>query len=61
MATLCAIRHNPVIKAYYQRLVKSGKPKMVAVVASMRKILVTLNAMLKTKTRWQAQITPATA
>ena len=61
MATLCAIRHNPVIRAYYQRLVRSGKPKMVAVVASMRKILVTLNAMLKTKTRWQAQTTPATA
>ena len=61
MATLCAISHNPVIKAYYQRLVKSGKPKMVAIVASMRKILVILNAMLKTKTRWQAQTTPATA
>lgn len=61
MATLCAIRHNPVIKSYYQRLIKSGKPKMVAIVASMRKILVTLNAMLKTRTRWQAQIEPATA
>lgn len=61
MATLSAISHNPVIKAYYQRLVKSGKPRMVAVVASMRKILVILNAMLKTKTRWQAQIEPATA
>ncbi len=61
MPTLAATRCNPVIKAYYQRLVKSGKPKMVAVIACMRKILVTLNAMLKTKTRWQAQITPTTA
>jgi len=61
MATLSAISHNPVIKAYYQRLVKSGKPRMVAVIACMRKILITLNAMLKTKTRWQAQTEPATA
>lgn len=61
MATMSAIRHNPQIKDFYQRLVKAGKPKMVAMVACMRKILVTLNAMLKAKTRWQAQITPATA
>lgn len=61
MATLAATRHNPVISSYYQRLIKSGKPKMVAVVACMRKILVTLNAMIKTKTRWQTQIAPATA
>jgi transposase len=61
MATLAAIRCNPVIRAYYARLVAQGKPKMVAIVASMRKILVTLNAMIKTKTRWQAQTTPTTA
>src|SRR5687768_230336 len=61
MATLSAIRHNTVIKTYYQRLTKAGKPKMVAVVACMRKILVTLNAMIKTRTRWQAQLTPTTA
>jgi transposase len=61
MATLTAIRWNPVIMAYYQRLLKAGKSKMVAIVASMRKILVTVNAMLKTKTRWQAQTAPATA
>lgn len=61
MPTLSAIRHNPVIRAYYQRLIKSGKPRMVAVVACMRKILVTLNAMIKTRTRWQAPAVPATA
>lgn len=61
MATMSAIRHNPQIKDFYQRLVKAGKPKMVAMVACMRKILITLNAMLKAKTRWQAQTTPATA
>lgn len=61
MATLAAIRCNPVIKAYYERLIASGKPKMVALVASMRKIVVTLNAMIKTKTRWQAQPSLTTA
>lgn len=61
MATLAATRCNPVIKAYYQRLTKSGKPKMLAIVACMRKILVTLNAMLKTRTRWQAPIEPVSA
>lgn len=61
MATLAATRCNPVIKAYYNRLVGSGKPKMVAVIACMRKILITLNAMIKTKTRWQAPPSPATA
>jgi transposase len=61
MATLASTRHNPVIREYYARLVRSGKPKMVAVVACMRKILVILNAMMKTRTRWQAQIAPATA
>lgn len=61
MATLAAIRHNPVIRGYYQRLISLGKPRMVAVVACMRKILVTLNAMLKTRTRWQAQTELTTA
>ncbi len=61
MAALSAVRFNPIIKAYYCRLVSSGKPKMVALVASMRKILITLNAMIKTKTRWQAHVTPAIA
>ena len=61
MATMAAIRYNPVIKAYYERLVTAGKPRMVALIASMRKILITLNAMIKTKTRWQARIELTTA
>ena len=61
MATLVATRHNPVIKAYYQRLLAMGKPKKLALVACMRKLLIILNAMVRTRTRWQAQITPATA
>ena len=61
MATMAAIRHNPVIKEFYTRLRKAGKVKMVALVACMRKIIVTLNAMMKTRTRWQAPNEPATA
>ena len=61
MATLVATRHNAVVKAWYQRLLAAGKPKKVALVACMRKLLVVLNAMMKTKTRWQAQVTPTTA
>lgn len=52
MATLCAIQHNPVIKAFYQRLVKNGKHKKVAIVACMRKMIVLLNAMVRDGTYW---------
>ncbi len=44
MATLCAIRRNQSIKQFYIRLVKQGKPKMVALVAAMRRFIVALNA-----------------
>jgi transposase len=60
MATLAAIRSNPVIKAQYQRLLQTGKVKMVALVACMRKLLTILNAMVKTQQRWQEN-RPATA
>lgn len=56
MAALSAVRYNPVIKDFYTRLVAAGKPKMVALVACMRKLLVILNAMLKTRTRWQPSL-----
>jgi len=52
MATLSAIRHNPVIRAFYQRLLENGKEKMVAVVACMRKLLVILNAMSRNMQPW---------
>lgn len=61
MATLAATRCNPAVRLWYQRLLAAGKPKKVALVACMRKLLVVLNQMLKTKTRWQAQITSTTA
>jgi transposase len=60
MATLAAIRHNPVVRAWYVRLLAAHKPKKVAITACMRKLLVVLNAMLKTHTRWQAH-SPTTA
>lgn len=52
MATLAAIRCNPVIKAFYARLIAAGKKPKVAIVACMRKLLTILNAMLKTMTPW---------
>jgi len=52
MATLVATRHNPVIKAFYNRLCATGKPKKVALTACMRKLLTILNAMVSNRTRW---------
>ena len=54
MAALVATRHNPVLRAFYRRLRAAGKPAKVALVACMRKLLVILNAMLRTGTRWRA-------
>lgn len=53
MGVLVAVRHNPVLKAYYERLVAAGKAKKVALVACMRKLLTILNAMVKHQTPWQ--------
>jgi transposase len=52
MAALVATRYNPVIKAFYQRLLAVGKPKKVALVACMRKLLTMLNQMLRTGQHW---------
>jgi transposase len=54
MAALSAIRSNPAIRAFYKRLIASGKKKMVALVACMRKLLVILNAIIKQGTPWRA-------
>ena len=54
MAAVVAMRHNPVIKAFYERLVAAGKPKKVAIVACMRKLLTILNAMLRDQRVWDA-------
>ena len=53
MATLSATRVNPVIQAFYQRLLQAGKPKKVALVAAMHKLLTLLNAMMRDQTAWQ--------
>lgn len=55
MATLSAIRSNPTLAAYYARLLAKGKPPKVAIVACMRKLLVTLNAILRTGRPWSPQ------
>lgn len=54
VATRIAIRFNPVIRAFFERLKKAGKIRKVAETACMRKLLTILNAMLKNNTRWQA-------
>jgi transposase len=53
MATLNASRFNQVIRAHYQKLLAAGKPKKVALVACMRKLLAILNAMLRNQKTWQ--------
>jgi len=61
MATLVATRHNPTIRRFYLRLQANGKPKKVALTASMRKLLTILNAMARTNTYWQEPTTYADA
>jgi transposase len=59
MATTSAVRCNPVIRDFYQRLRSRGKPHKVAMVACMRKVLTILNAMLRQSTPWTPEIKPA--
>jgi transposase len=56
MATLTATRCNPVIQAFYQRLLARGKAQKVALTAAMRKLLIILNAMVNTRTPWNARV-----
>jgi transposase len=53
MAALVAVRHNPVIKDFYERLINQGKLKKVALTACMHKLLIFLNAMMKNNSYWQ--------
>ena len=52
MATLSATQCNPVIKAFYKKLVAKGKNKKVALTACMRKFIIILNTMIKNQTEW---------
>ena len=54
MGALVATRHNPTIRAFYQRLVQAGKPKKLALVACMRKLLTILNTISRTGEPWDA-------
>jgi transposase len=56
MATVSAIRCNPVIKAFADRLKQAGKPAKVVIVACMRKLLTIMNAMLKNNAPWNPKI-----
>ena len=55
MATLTAVRFNPALAHFYQRLTAAGRPKKVALTAAMRKLLTILNAMLRDQRPWQPQ------
>lgn len=59
MATLTGVRHNPVLRQYYERLLGSGKCKKVALVAAMRKLLTILNAMAKQGSSWRPEMQKA--
>lgn len=54
MGALATVRSNPPVRALYERLVARGKPKKVALVACMRKLLVTCNAVLRDETPWRS-------
>ena len=53
MGAMVAKRHNPVLKAFFDRLVAAGKPKMVALIAVARKLLTILNAIIRYNRPWQ--------
>ena len=56
MGALSAIRCNPVIRAFYQRLVAAGKQHKLALTACMRKLMTILNAIVKNRTPWQNKL-----
>jgi transposase len=59
MGTLVAVRYNPVIRAFYERLRAAGKPTKVALTACMHKLLIILNAILRQQQPWQPAPAPA--
>jgi len=61
MSTLAAVQHNPVLRRFYEHLLATGKPKKLALVACMHKLLLILNAVLRHRTPWQPPASPAPA
>jgi transposase len=57
MGAVTAVRHNPALRTFHQRLVNAGKPRMSALIAVARKLLTILNAVLRDRTPWQHQST----
>ncbi len=60
VATLSAVRCNPALKQFYERLKKAGKVSKVGLIACSRKLLTILNAMVRDRTRWDAGGEPQT-
>ena len=56
MSALSSIVHNPVMRRYYQRLIETGKAPKVCLTAVMRKIIITLNAMIRDSKPWQQRV-----
>lgn len=56
MGTLVAVRFNPTLKTFYDKLCPAGKKKKVALIACVRKLLVIMNTMIKNNTPWQAKL-----
>ena len=55
IAAMVAARHNPTLKAFRDKLVAAGKPKLVALIATARKLVTILNAILRDRQTWRAQ------
>jgi len=53
LSAMVAAKHNPLLKAFHQRLIAAGKPKMVALIAVARKLLTILNAIIRDNRPWQ--------
>jgi transposase len=53
MGALVAARHNPILRAFQERLLAAGKPKMVALIAVARRLLTILNAIIRDRRPWQ--------
>ena len=56
MSAMTAVRHNPALKAFRDRKIAEGKPRMIALIAVARKLLTILNAILRDKTPWRPEI-----
>ena len=61
MAAVSAVRHNPSLKAFYERLVAAGKAKKVALAAAAHKLLTIADAILRSKRPWDPAKTGAQA